>query len=60
MIRDTTNYTQLPYGINGTSLVPIITIRKGTKARKVAIKDDILWIEGLSGYRPEFLYNLTL
>lgn len=60
MIRDTTNYTQLPYGINGTSLVPIITIRKGTKARKVAIKDGILWIEGLSGYRPEFLYNLTL
>lgn len=59
MTRDNTKYTQLPYGSDRNALVPVITIQKiGSPPQRVAIKDDILWIERKTGFEPDYLYNL--
>lgn len=61
MIKDNSKYTQIPYGVDRNSLVPVLTLQRlGKPIQRVAIKDDILWIERKSGFEPDYLYNLGL
>lgn len=62
MMKLSDKYTQLDYGKDRNTLVPIFQVYQGTnKSVHVAIKDDILWIEGSDGkFSPTYLWKLKL
>lgn len=52
-------YAQLPYGLNGDSLVPLFRLSRGNTSHYVAMNDDILWLEkGKGKFIPTYLYEL--
>ncbi|CAI1607024.1 hypothetical protein SEUBUCD646_0L04600 [Saccharomyces eubayanus] len=54
-------YTQLPYGRDQDSVVPLFEIRSGKRTVAVAIKDDVLWLEDSNGtFTPTYLWELSI
>ncbi|CAI4047123.1 mRNA splicing protein SPP382 SKDI_12G4480 [Saccharomyces kudriavzevii IFO 1802] len=53
-------YTQLPYGQDQDSVVPLFEIRNGKRTVDVALKHDVLWLEDTNGtFQPTYLWALS-
>ena len=54
-------YTDISIGSRHSVLVPIFQVKNGSKNRNIALKDDILWVEGKDGnYVPTYLRDFKL
>ncbi|CCK69078.1 mRNA splicing protein SPP382 KNAG_0B06500 [Huiozyma naganishii CBS 8797] len=62
LLQKTSNqFAHLPYGRNNSAMVPVFQVQRGSRNARIAIKDDILWLEDPHGiFKPLFLYELVL
>lgn len=52
-------FAQLPYGLQGDTLVPLFRLSRGDATHNVALSNDILWLEkGKKEFVPTYLYEL--